>query len=104
MRRVEKNAATNYKKRSASGERLEARLSREAKALCQRAARIQGRSLTDFVVSSAVEAATRTVQESEFILLTRRDRIAFVETLLNATAPNSRLRNAKKRHARMFAR
>ena len=86
------------------GERLEARLSRKAKALCQKAATIQGRSLSDFVISSAVEAATRIVRENEFVLLTQRDRIAFIETLLNPPAPNSRLQKAAERHRRVFPR
>ncbi len=83
-------------------ERLEARVSREAKALCQKAAAIQGRSLTDFIVNSAVEAATRTVQENEFIVLTQRDRVAFVKALLNAPAPNTRLQKAAEHHAQIF--
>jgi uncharacterized protein (DUF1778 family) len=89
--------------RTGRSERLEARISRDTKALLQKAARIQGRLLTDFVVNSAVEAATRTVQESELQVLTQRDRIAFVEALLNAPAPNARLREAARRHAKMFA-
>ncbi len=80
-------------------ERFEARVSREAKALCQRAARLQGRSLTDFVVQSAVDAAKRTIREHEFAELTLRDRMAFVESLLNPPLPNARLRKAAQRHA-----
>jgi uncharacterized protein (DUF1778 family) len=82
--------------------RLEARVSRETKALCERAARIQGSTLTEFVVNSAVEAAKRTVRENEFVELTQRDRMAFVEALLNAPAPNARLRRAAARHAQIF--
>ncbi|MGH6959741.1 MAG: DUF1778 domain-containing protein, partial [Dongiaceae bacterium] len=41
-------------------ERLEARISRDQKTLFQRAAELQGRTLTDFVVSSAQDAAVRT--------------------------------------------
>jgi uncharacterized protein (DUF1778 family) len=85
------------------GERLEARVSRATKALFEKAAEIQGRSLTDFVVSSAVEAATRTVQENEFMHLTQRDKVAFVEALLNAPIPNARLQKAAQRHTRVFA-
>jgi uncharacterized protein (DUF1778 family) len=84
-------------------ERLEARVSRATKALIQKAADLQGRSVTDFVVNSAVEAATRTVQASELMHLTQRDRIAFVEALLNPPAPNARLQKAAQRHAQMFA-
>lgn len=85
-------------------ERLEARVSREIKMLCQKAATLQGRSLTDFVINSAVEAATRTVRENELIELSRRDRIAFVEALLNPPAPNARLQNAMRRHSRLVTR
>jgi len=85
-------------------ERLEARVTPEAKALCQRAANIQGRSLTDFVVHSAVEEAMRTVRESEFVELSRRDRIAFVEALLSPPAPNARLQKAMQRHDQLVER
>ena len=83
-------------------ERLEARVTRATKALCQKAATIQGSTLTEFVVNSAVEAAKRIVRESEFLELTRRDRLVFVEALLNASKPNARLRNAAARHAQLF--
>ena len=84
-------------------DRLEARVSHATKVLVQKAADIQGRSLTDFVVNSAVEAARRAVQEDEFMHLRQRDRVAFVEALLNAPAPNARLRKAAQRHSRTFA-
>ena len=84
-------------------QRLEARVSRSTKALFQKAADIQGRSLTDFVVNSAIEAATRTVRESEFMELTHRDRMAFVQGLLQpAASPNTKLRNAAKRYTQAF--
>jgi uncharacterized protein (DUF1778 family) len=91
-------------KTAQKAERLEARVSPEAKALCQKAANIQGRTLTDFVVHSAVEAATRTVRENEFLELSRRDRIAFVEALLNPPAPNARLQRAMQRHDQLVGR
>ena len=93
-------------KRRTSGRRaarLEARVSRATKALFQKAAEIEGRSVTDFIVHSAVEAAKRTVQENEFMQLTQRDRVAFVEALLNSPAPNARLQKAAQRHAQIFA-
>ena len=48
-------------------ERLEARVTRRQKALLKRAATIRGRSLTDFVVSAAEEAAERVIR-SEFVI------------------------------------
>ena len=92
------------KKIASKVERLEARVSPETKELCQKAARIQGRTLTDFVVHSAVELATRTVREHEFIELSRRDRAAFVKALLNARAPNARLQKAMERHNQLVRR
>jgi uncharacterized protein (DUF1778 family) len=84
-------------------ERLEARVSRTTKALLKKAAEMEGRSISDFVVQSAIEAAKRTVKENEFMHLTQRDRVAFVEALLNAPAPNARLQKAARRHSRVFA-
>jgi uncharacterized protein (DUF1778 family) len=84
--------------------RLEARIPRATKALCETAAAIQGRTLTDFVVNSVVEAAQRVVRASELSELTERDRIAFVEALLNPPTPNARLRKAAARHAQVFGR
>jgi uncharacterized protein (DUF1778 family) len=49
--------------------RLEARLPRDVHALIKRAAEIQGRSVTDFVVSAARNEACRTIEESEIIRL-----------------------------------
>jgi uncharacterized protein (DUF1778 family) len=84
-------------------ERLEARITREAKELCLKAATLQGTTLTDFVVSSALEAAKRTVREHEVVELTLRDRIAFVEAILNPPVPNARLKKAAKRYAQTFS-
>jgi uncharacterized protein (DUF1778 family) len=83
-------------------ERLEARVQPEVKALWQRAAKIQGRSLTDFVVSSAVENARRIVQENEAWNITVRDKMAFVEALLNSPVPNAKLRKAAERHTQLL--
>ncbi len=83
-------------------ERIEARVSPETEALCQQAAAIQGSTLTEFVVNAAVEKAERTIRENELTILTRRDRMAFVEALLHAPAPIQRLKKAATRHAQMF--
>jgi uncharacterized protein (DUF1778 family) len=79
-------------------ERLEARISREQKELFQRAADIQGRTLTDFVISSVQEAALRAIQEHEMMILSVRDRELFVEALLNPPNPSEKLRTAAQRY------
>jgi uncharacterized protein (DUF1778 family) len=96
--------AIAIKKKSIRDARLEARVPRETKKLWERAAAVQGRKVTEFVVSSASEAAHRILRESELSSLTRLDRIAFVEALLNPPVPNERLRKAAARHAQVFGR
>jgi uncharacterized protein (DUF1778 family) len=81
--------------------RLEARLTGEQKALLQHAADLTGRSLTEFVVSSAQEVASRTVREHEVLTLSGRDRQVFVNALLKPTSPNKRLRQAARRYRRV---
>lgn len=90
------------KRKATTNQRLQARISREKKALCQKAAILQGSSLSDFVINSAVEAARRTIQENEFLTLTRRDRLAFAEALLNAAPPNAKLQKAAARHSQVL--
>lgn len=84
-------------------ERLEARLSREQKALLQRAADLTGRTLTDFVVGSAQAAAEEAIRAHEVITLSVRDSVAFVESLLAPSPPNDALRSAAQRHRQLFS-
>ncbi|MGD9727268.1 MAG: DUF1778 domain-containing protein [Nitrospiraceae bacterium] len=77
--------------------RLEARITEQQEALFQRAAELTGRSLTDFVVASAQETASQTLREHEALVLSARDREAFVAALLNAPSV-SRLRKAVRRY------
>ena len=96
-------ASAEGRKQTGRGARLEARVSRAHKALFKKAAELQGCSLTDFMVNSAVEVANRTVRESEFMDFTQRDRMAFVQALLQAPAsPNAKLRSAAERYAKLF--
>jgi uncharacterized protein (DUF1778 family) len=75
------SAAAHQVEKTSKSERLEARISREQKELLQWAADLEGRSLTDFVVSHAHNAAVQTISEHTVIKLNRSDSIAFVESL-----------------------
>lgn len=86
---------------SAKTARLEARLTDKQKTLFQHAADLTGRSLTEFVVSSAQEVAARTVREHEVLTLSGRDRQVFVDALLKPISPNKRLRQAARRYKRV---
>lgn len=66
--------------------RLEARITPEALSVVRRAAEIQGRSVSDFVVAAAQEAAQRTVTEIEVVRLSRDAQEKFVELLLHPPA------------------
>jgi uncharacterized protein (DUF1778 family) len=64
--------------------RIEARISPDALAIVKRAAEIQGRSVSDFVVAAAQEAAHRTIEETQIIRLSVEDQRAFAEAILNS--------------------
>jgi uncharacterized protein (DUF1778 family) len=84
-------------------ERLEARVSHDQKALFQRAAELQGRTLTDFVVASVNDAAIRVIEENQTIRLNAEDSRAFAEALLNPREPNARLDAAAQRYLKRIA-
>lgn len=76
--------------------RLEARVSAAQKHLLQQAAALSGRTLSEFVVASAQDAARRVIAEHEAIRLSREEQSAFVQALLKPPKPNARLERAAK--------
>lgn len=83
--------------------RLEARISRDALAIVRRAAQIQGRSVSDFVVAAAQEAAHKTVAEVEVIRLSREATEKFANLLLKPPSPSAALKKAFRRHREWIA-
>jgi uncharacterized protein (DUF1778 family) len=81
--------------------RLEARLPAELHAQMKRAAELQGRTLTDFVISAAREAAVRAIAEADNVRLSREDQERFAAAMLSPPAPSPALRRAFERHARL---
>jgi uncharacterized protein (DUF1778 family) len=82
--------------------RLEARVSRRVHDLMKRAAKLQGRSVTDFV-SMAIEAEARRVIEDETVLrLSLEDQKRFAKALLNPPKPNAALKRAFARHRKLI--
>jgi len=80
------------------GYRFDARLNKEQKLLIQRAADLEGRSMTDFVLHSAEAAAERTIQQRAILVLTARESEAFVNAILNPPEPGPVLRKAFRRY------
>ena len=82
--------------------RIEARIAPAELAIVRRAAEIQGRTLSDFVVAAAREAANRTIEEAHILRLSIEDQQRFVDLLLDPLAPAPALERAKRAHARLF--
>jgi uncharacterized protein (DUF1778 family) len=83
--------------------RLEARITPDALDVIRRAAEIQGRSVSDFVVAAVQEAAHRTIDETQLIRLSISDQRAFVEALLNPPPLAPAMERARDAHARLIA-
>lgn len=87
-------------KRGRKVSRIEARLNPEQKQRIEYAASLKGTSVSDFMVSSADEAAMHTIQEHEVWTLTGRDREAVVEALLHPPEPTAHMKAALQRYRR----
>jgi uncharacterized protein (DUF1778 family) len=74
--------------------RLEARLPANVHKLLKRAAEIQGRTLTDFVVAAAQEAACRTIEEADIVRVSAEDQRRIAGAILKPAAPTPALRRA----------
>ena len=83
---------------SQGGGRLQMRVSPERRDLLERAASLTGRTLTEFVLDSAEQAAVRAIEERQVLRLTRLDSDFLVATLLNPPEPGPRLRQAAARY------
>jgi uncharacterized protein (DUF1778 family) len=80
------------------GERLEIRVTAEQKELIERAAALQGRTVTDFVLTSVQDAARRAFEQYRQRALSLRDSEAFIDALLNPRPVNDRLRDTVRRY------
>jgi uncharacterized protein (DUF1778 family) len=83
--------------------RLEARLPNEVLTRLKRAAEIQGRTLTDFVVAAADEAACRAIEQTEILRLSAKDQREIAAAIFNPPAPNRALKKAARRYRELIA-
>ncbi|MBX3435347.1 MAG: DUF1778 domain-containing protein [Pirellulales bacterium] len=82
--------------------RLEARLPASVYALLKEAADLQGRTLSDFVVSSAREAAEEAIARSQEIHLSLAEQKRFAKAILNPPAVAPAMRKAAKARERLL--
>jgi len=68
----------------------------------KRAAELQGRSVSDFIVAAAQHAALQAIDETSIIRLSLEDQRRFVELLLNPPPVSPALEGAREAHSRLL--
>ncbi len=89
------DAATQNKR-----ERINLRLKSSAKGLIERAAGFEGKTVSHFIVSSALDRAERTVQAHEMMILNRKNSRSFFDALSAPVRFTSGLIEALEEHGR----
>ena len=82
--------------------RLEARINPEIHALLKRAAEIEGRTLSDFVVSAARTAALETIEQAGVIHLSLDDQQRFAAELIDPSPLAPAMERAIERHEKLI--
>lgn len=82
--------------------RLEARISTELHALLKRAAELQGRTVTDFVVAAVQDAAQQAIEQAELTRLSLADQECFAQALLSPPLPAPALERALARRRKLL--
>ncbi len=81
-------------------ERINLRLSETDKRRIELAAGVEGKTVSGFIVASALEHAEKAIRDHDTAVLERRDAEVFLEAIANPPAPNERLRAALEEHTR----
>lgn len=82
--------------------RLEARVSPDVLAVLRRASELQGRSVSDFVVAAAQDAAHRAIEEASIIRLSVEEQRRLAEALLNPEPLTPSMERAVDRYRDLF--
>lgn len=82
--------------------RLEARISPDLHALLKRAAELQGRTMTDFVIAAVQDAAQKAIEQAEIVRLSLADQECFAQALLSPPEPAPALKRAAERRRRLL--
>ena len=85
-------------------DRINLRLSPQAKRRLERAAAFSEKTLTDFVVDVALQKADTILEKQDIITLTREEWERFHTLLLDPPRPNERFRRAAAEHRRIVRR
>ena len=82
--------------------RLETRISADLMEVLRRAAQLQDRTLTDFVVGAAQEAARKVIAEANVVRLSLGDQERFAAALIDPPKPNAALKRAFARRRKLL--
>ncbi len=83
--------------------RVEARIAPDALAIVRRAAELQGRSVSDFVVAAALKDAHQTIEDAQIIRLSVDDQRRFAEMLLDPPPLAPAMQRAIEARQRLLA-
>ena len=84
----------------ARSERINLRLSGAAKRRIERAASVDGKTVSAYILSCVLENAEKTIDKYQTMALAREDAIRFFHALDNPPPPNDRLQAALDEHER----
>ena len=70
--------------------------------MLKRAAELQGRTMTDFVVAAVQAAAQQAIEQAEVIRLSRADQACFAQAMLSPPEPAPALERAFARHGKLL--
>lgn len=80
------------------GDRLQVRLDARSKSMLQRAASHRRKTVSQFVLATALAEAEKVIEESEVVSLSPADWAIFFDALTNPPPPNAALRKAFAKH------
>jgi uncharacterized protein (DUF1778 family) len=83
--------------------RLEARITSDLHAMLKRAAEIEGRTMTDFVVAAVQDAAQRAIEHADIVRLSIADQECFAAALLSPPKAPPALKRAFTRRRKLLS-
>jgi uncharacterized protein (DUF1778 family) len=96
-------AATAPRLDKSQNARLEARISLDLHMTVKRAAEIQGRTMTDFVIHALQVAASEAIAQSDQVRLSLADQETFAHAMIAPAKPNAALKRAFAKANKLLA-
>jgi uncharacterized protein (DUF1778 family) len=82
--------------------RLEARISTDLHAMLKRAAELQGRTMTDFVVAAVQDAAHEAIEQAGVMRPSLADQACFAQALMAPPPPSPAMKRAFARRNKLL--